>query len=72
VIQFEATLRGGTVDPQISWDFDKQDGVQQQALGKSVKFVYKKPGDYLVTCTVTDKAGVRTPVTKVVGIKVEE
>ena len=72
VIQFEATLRGGTVDPQISWDFDKQDGVQQQALGKTVKFVYKKPGDYLVTCTVTDKAGVRTPVTKVVGIKVEE
>jgi len=71
VIQFGATLRGGAVDPQIAWDFDKQDGIQQQALGKEVKYLYKKPGDYLVTCTVTDKTGVRAPATKAVGIKVE-
>ncbi len=71
LIEFSASLRGGAVDPQISWDFDKADGIQQQALGSEVKFLYKEPGDYLVTCTVTDKAGVRAPATAVVGIRVE-
>lgn len=71
VVTFEASLRGGAVDPRISWDFDKGDGVKQEALGKEVKYVYKTPGDYLITCTVTDKAGVRAPATATVGIRVE-
>jgi hypothetical protein len=53
------------------WDFDKADGIQQQAVGSTVKYLYEEPGDYLVTCTVSDRDGVRSPVTKGIGIKVE-
>ncbi len=71
VITFTASLRGGPVAPIISWDFDKSDGIQQQAFGPEVKYLYKKPGDYQITCTVTDKAKVRAPASATVGIKVE-
>ena len=71
LIEFSASLRGGAVDARISWDFDKRDGIRQEALGREVKYVYKEPGDYLITCTVTDKAGVRAPATTTVGIRVE-
>jgi len=71
IVEFVASLRGGPVDARISWDFDKRDGIRQEALGREVKYIYKEPGDYLVTCTVTDKAGVRAPATTAVGIRVE-
>jgi len=71
LITLSAELRGGPIVPRISWDFDQSDGIQEQALGPSVKCLYKKPGDYLVTCTVTDRAGVRSPVVKAVGIRIE-
>ena len=71
IVEFAASLRGGSVDARVSWDFDKRDGIREQALGMEVKYVYKEPGDYLVTCTVTDKAGVRAPATATVGIRVE-
>ncbi len=71
LITFTASLRGGPIDPIISWDFDKTNGIQQQAVGEEVRYLYSKPGDYLVTCTVTDKAGIRAPATATVGIKVE-
>ena len=71
VITFTVSLRGGHIAPIISWDFDKTSGIQQQAFGPEVRYLYNKPGDYLVTCTITDKAKVRPPVTATVGIKVE-
>jgi hypothetical protein len=71
VITFSASLRGGLVDPKTSWDFDQRDGIQRQALGREVKFLYDEPGDYLVTCTVTDKSGLREAATAEVGIRVE-
>ena len=71
VIEFTATLRGGPVEAVISWDFDKKDGLTQQAVGPEVKYLYKESGDYIVTCTVTDKDGVRKPAVGSVGIRVE-
>ncbi len=71
VIEFSAELRGGPINPRFSWDFDKSDGIQEQALGAKVKHVYKKPGDLLATCTVTDRAGVQPEVAKSIGIRVE-
>ncbi|MBN1457982.1 MAG: PKD domain-containing protein [Armatimonadetes bacterium] len=72
VVEFEASLRGGLIEPNFSWDFDRRDGIQAQALGEKVKFVFKEPGDYIITCTVTDKAGVQSPSKDEVGVKVEE
>jgi len=71
VIEFSTSLRGGPLEPRISWDFDKKDGIEEQALGPEVKYLYKEPGDYLVTCSVSDRAGIRSPVTETLGIRVE-
>jgi hypothetical protein len=71
IINFSLQLRGGPIDPEVSWDFDDSDGVQEQAVGDKVKYAYKAPGDYMATCTVTDRAGVRSPIVNTVGIHVE-
>ncbi len=71
IIDFSASLRGGPINPFITWDFDKSNGIQEQAIGAEVQYLYKAPGDYLVTCTVSDRDGVRSPVKKGIGIKVE-
>ena len=71
LVTFSVALRGGPVDPIISWDFDKSNGIQKQAFGHEVKWLYKNPGDYMVTCTITDKAKVRAPATATVGIRAE-
>ena len=71
LITFTAELRGGPIVPRISWDFDDSNGLQEQALGATAKYLYEKPGDYLATCTVTDRAGVRSPLVKAVGVRIE-
>jgi hypothetical protein len=71
VISLAVSLRGGPINPRVAWDFDKGDGIQQQAVGSMVKYLYEEPGDYLVTCTVSDRDGIRSAVTKGIGIKVE-
>ena len=71
LVTFSVALRGGPVDPISSWDFDKSNGIQKQAFGHEVKWLYKNPGDYMVTCTITDKAKVRAPATATVGIRAE-
>jgi len=71
IVEFRAKLRGGVIDPLITWDFDKTDGITDQAIGREVKFVYKEAGNYMATCRVTDKAGIREEVTANVGIRVE-
>ena len=72
VVEFSAELTGGPVQPRFVWDFDASDDLQEQAVGPKVKYLFKKPGDYLVTCTVTDRAGVRESVSKTIGVRVEE
>ena len=71
MIEFSVTLKGGPIRPLISWDFDRADGIQREAVGGKVKYVYKSPGDYLATCTITDKAGVRAQMTEQIGVHVE-
>lgn len=71
IVEFTASLRGGAIHPEFSWDFDDRDGIQKQALGDSVKYMFKEPGNYLVTCTATDRSGARSPIAETVGIRVE-
>jgi hypothetical protein len=72
LIDFTTELSGGPVDARVSWNFGDANEGEAQAFGSHVKYIYQKPGDYLVTCTVSDKAGVRKPVTASTGIHVEE
>jgi hypothetical protein len=71
LISFAANLSGPAEDAEVSWDFDKADPGKHLAAGRFVKYIYKKPGDYLVTCTIEDRAGVRPPVVKTIGVHVE-
>jgi hypothetical protein len=73
MVDCTAGLAGGAIelDPEFTWDFDQSDGIQKQAVGRQAKYLFKKPGDYLVTCTVTDRAGVRESVSQTVGVHVE-
>ena len=71
IIDFSVELRGGPVNPEISWDFDESNGMQQQAVGPKVKYIYKAPGDYIATCTVRDRGGVQPDTVKSVGVRVE-
>jgi hypothetical protein len=45
------------------WDFDKSNGMQEEAVGTRVTNVYNKPGDYEATVTVSDATGAN-PETK--------
>jgi len=72
VVSFSAELLGGAMDPLYTWDFGESDRAQQQAVGRKVKYIFKDPGDYVVTCTATDRGGVRQPVAKTTGVHVEE
>jgi len=71
VVEFTAEVSGGAIDPECSWDFDNSDGIQKQAVGSKAKFIFKKSGDYMVTCTIADRAGVREPLVKMIGVHVE-
>ncbi len=71
VVEFTAEVSGGAIDPECSWDFDSSDGIQRQAVGDKAKFIFKKRGDYIVTCTIADRAGVREPLVKMIGVHVE-
>jgi hypothetical protein len=71
LVDLTADLSGGPVDPEISWNFGDSGQTGPQAFGPHVKCLYKKPGDYVITCTVTDRAGVHTPVVQTTGVHVE-
>ncbi len=71
-IDFSVELSGGQIDPDISWDFDASNGLQRQAVGPKIKYIYKKPGDYVVTVTVTDRSGIQPTITKTVGLRIDK
>jgi hypothetical protein len=73
LVDLTTELSGGPVDDaQVSWSFGEGGQEQGQAFGSHVKYIYKKPGDYIVTATVRDKAGVRPPATGSAGVHIEE
>ncbi len=73
IVEFSAEMGGGAIEnPRFAWDFDESDGIQRQAVGKKVKYIYQEPGDYVVTCTMTDEPGIRDVVTEKAGVRVEE
>jgi hypothetical protein len=72
VVEFSTELTGGAIDPEVTWDFDEGNGVQKQAVGPKVKYVFKKPGDYIVTATIADRSGIQPEVKKTTGVRVEQ
>jgi hypothetical protein len=62
-ITFRANVEGGAASTLVSWDFDNSDGIQVQAQGDTVQWIYRQSGSYIVTAIATDEFGGKTPVT---------
>lgn len=56
-IQFKGFAYGGTPPYSYSWDFDKNNGIQQDSLEQNPRYIYEKEGIYSVTLSVTDDEG---------------
>lgn len=62
---------GGSSVLKYTWDFDAADGDSQvDAVGQTVKRRFRKPGDYVVTVTISDMYGAKAPVKATLKVKV--
>lgn len=75
LIEFRASATGGLSPLQYVWDFDKSDGLQEDAIGQTVYKAFFRPSPdapgrpgepqpYLVTLTVRDLSGAKRSVRK--------
>ncbi len=69
-VQFFASAEGGLSTLRFSWDFDKSDGIQEEAIGNPVVHTFTKEGKYIVTVTVSDETGVKNPVQREISVEV--
>jgi len=69
-VMFRPHSDGGAAALRYAWDFDSNDGIQEDALGEVVYHKFPKAGNYIVTLTVSDVFGIKKPVTKTVKIEV--
>jgi hypothetical protein len=65
-VEFVGSAEGGIAGLKFSWDFDKSDGIQEDAIGARVYHTYRKATPenrpYTVTLTVSDISGAKSPV----------
>jgi hypothetical protein len=65
-VEFMGSAEGGIAGLKYSWDFDKSDGIQEDAIGARVFHTYTKPTPenrpYSVTLTVSDISRAKRPV----------
>ena len=61
VVQFVGSGYAGSTPVVYDWDFDGSDGIQIDATGQVIKRKFRKPGDFVVTLTVSDAYGLKTP-----------
>jgi hypothetical protein len=62
-VAFSASGYGGSTILKYSWDFDDKDGIQEDAVGQSVRHKFRKPGPYTVTLTISDAYGLKKAYT---------
>ncbi len=72
LVRLEARASAGITPLKYSWDFDASDGIQEDAVGKVVTTRYRKPGEYIVTLTVTDVFGLKKPFVATTKVTVNE
>jgi hypothetical protein len=69
-MQFIAITAGAT-PTRVAWDFDDANGLQADAAGDTVYHAYARPGEYTVTCTVSDATGQKAPFSATAAVRVE-
>lgn len=71
-LTFTGDAQGGASTLKYSWDFDANDGIQEDKVGQNVSYTYRKAGKYKVTLTVSDVDGLKKPATTTVELDVTE
>jgi hypothetical protein len=71
-IAFQGASQSGASAVSYSWDFDKNNGIQTEAVGDLIYHRFTQSGNFQVTLTVTDIFGVKEPATKTINVKVNE
>lgn len=61
IVTFVGNGFGGSTPVKYEWDFDSSDGIQVDATGQVIKRRFRKPGDFIVTLTVSDAFGLKEP-----------
>lgn len=65
---FAGSAEGGATSLKYSWDFDASDGIQEDAVGRVVTYVFPRSGngqqgagskEYVITLTVSDVDGLK-------------
>lgn len=65
-----ASAEAGYSVLEYAWDFDASNGVQDDATGPAVYHRFRIPGEYVVTCTIRDKYGLKSPWTGTIKVTV--
>lgn len=69
-VEFRGRGFGGSSVLRYTWDFDENDGIQEEGEGQLIKRKFRKPGNYVVTLTVHDAYGLKNPASVKIKIKV--
>lgn len=70
-VTLSASGFGGSSILTYTWDFDASDGDSQvDAIGQTIKRRFRKPGEYVVTVTISDTYGAKAPVKATLKVKV--
>jgi hypothetical protein len=65
-----ASAEAGYSVLEYAWDFNASNGVQTDATGAAVYHRFRIPGEYVVTCTIRDKYGLKAPWTGTIKVTV--
>lgn len=69
-ITFSGSAEAGASTLRYSWDFDSSDGIQEDAVGRTVSHIFKTGGKRTVTLTVSDEDGIKQSDQKSVSFDV--
>ena len=69
-VELWANGMGGASVLKYTWDFDSADGVQVDAEGQVIKRKFRKPGEYVVTLTISDAFGLKQPYSTTIKVTV--
>ncbi len=67
---YRVKATAGILPLKVSWDFDESDGIQEEKEGRAIKHSFYKSGIFVVTVTVKDVYGLRTPVVRTFKVNV--
>jgi hypothetical protein len=69
-VSITAIGSGGASQLRYTWDFDAGNGVDVDAEGMTVRRKFRKPGEYTITLTVSDKFGLKKPYSTTIKVTV--